>query len=235
MDDRADHGGAIAIIGLACRFPGAAEPADIATAGTAAVTVFTPTPGGGTTAALTFTITDFSVTPTPTTQTVAAGTSTTYTIGTATVGGAFAGNVTFSASGFPTGSAGTFNPTSVAPGASTVLTVTTTARGLSQIIRTPTNPSAPNRPLWLMALGLTLTLALTSLMFAKLGRRGRRLIPIGAFALLLISAGYISGCSGGGFPKVGSNLGTPAGTYQITVTATSGTDVHTTTVTLVVQ
>jgi hypothetical protein len=208
---------------------------DIATAGTAAVTVFTPTPGGGTTAALTFTITDFSVTPTPTTQTVAAGASTTYTISTATVGGAFAGNVTFSASGFPTGSGGTFNPTSVAPGASTVLTVTTTARGLSQVIRTPLNPSTPNRPLWLMTLGLTLALAITSLMFAKLGRRMRRLIPIGAFALLLISAGYISGCSGGGFPKVGSNLGTPAGTYPITVTATSGTDVHTTTVTLVVQ
>ena len=28
MDDRADHGGAVAIIGLACRFPGAAEPAE---------------------------------------------------------------------------------------------------------------------------------------------------------------------------------------------------------------
>jgi hypothetical protein len=96
------------------------------------------------------------------------------------------------------------------------------------------NPQSPNRPLWLIA--LMMALALATVGFAKLGRRSvRRLIPIGAFAILLISAGYLSGCSGGGFPKVGSNLGTPAGTYPITVTATSGTDVHTTTVTLVVN
>nr|HEV7954572.1 hypothetical protein [Candidatus Acidoferrales bacterium] len=208
--------------------------ADISTGGTAAITVFTPTPGGGTTAAINLTITDFSVTPTPTTQTVAAGSPTTYTINTATVGGAFANTVTFTASGFPTGAGATFSPTSVAPGSSTTMTVTTTARGLAETMRTPFNPGGPNRPLWLIA--VVLALALTSLGFAKLGRRSvRRLIPIGAFALLLISAGYLSGCAGSGFPKVGSNLGTPAGTYTITVTGTSGTDVHTTTVTLVVQ
>ena len=209
--------------------------ADIATSGTAAITVMTPTPGGGTTAAINLTITDFSVTPTPTTQTVAAGSPTTYTINTATVGGAFANTVTFTASGFPTGAAGTFSPTSVAPGSSTTMTVTTTARGLAETMRTPfNNPGGPNQPLWLIA--VVLALALTSLGFAKLGRRSvRRLIPIGAFVLLLISAGYLSGCAGSGFPKVGSNLGTPAGTYAITVTGTSGADVHSTTVTLVVQ
>ena len=135
----------------ATQLTAAITAADIATAGTAAVTVFTPTPGGGTTAALTFTITDFSVTPTPTTQTVPAGASTTYSIAAAAVGGAFTGNVTFTASGFPTGAAGTFNPASVAPGSSTVLTVTTTARGLSQIVRPPSGPSGPVRPLWLIA------------------------------------------------------------------------------------
>ena len=208
--------------------------ADIATGGTAAITVFTPTPGGGTTSAINLTITDFSLTPTPTTQTVAAGSPTTFTINTATVGGAFANNITFTASGFPTGAGATFSPTSVAPGSGTTMTVTTTARGLAETMRTPFNPGGPNRPMWLIALALAL--ALTSLGFAKLGRRSvRRLIPIGAFALLLISAGYLSGCAGSGFPKVGSNLGTPAGTYTITVTGTSGTDVHTTTVTLVVQ
>lgn len=208
--------------------------ADIATGGTAAITVMTPTPGGGTTAAINLTITDFSVTPTPTTQTIAAGSPTTFTINTATVGGAFANSITFTANGFPIGAGATFSPTSVAPGSSTTMTVTTTARGLAETVRTPFNPGGPNRPLWLIA--VVLAFALTSLGFAKLGRRSiRRLIPIGAFALLLISAGYLSGCAGSGFPKVGSNLGTPAGTYTITVTGTSGTDVHTTTVTLVVQ
>jgi hypothetical protein len=93
--------------------------------------------------------------------------------------------------------------------------------------------------MWIFTLAMLLTL-MTALMFAlanaaKFGRRTtRRLVPIGAFALLLISVGYISGCSGGGFPKVGSG-GTPAGTYTVTVTGTSGADVHTTTVTLIVQ
>jgi hypothetical protein len=63
----------------------------------------------------------------------------------------------------------------------------------------------------------------------------KRLIPIGAFALLLISAGYLSGCAGSGFPKVGSPTGTPAGTFPVTVTATSGSVQHTTVVTLIVQ
>jgi hypothetical protein len=53
--------------------------------------------------------------------------------------------------------------------------------------------------------------------------------------MLLISIGSISGCSGGGFPKVGTPTGTPAGTYTVTVTGTSGTVQHSTTVTLVVQ
>jgi hypothetical protein len=94
------------------------------------------------------------------------------------------------------------------------------------------------RTQWL--LGFVMLLALATAGAAKFARQPprqslRRLIPIGAFALLLISVGYISGCSGGGFPRVGSNTGTPAGTYTITVTGTSGTDVHSTTVTLVVQ
>ena len=94
--------------------------------------------------------------------------------------------------------------------------------------------------MWIFTLAMLLTL-MTALMFAlanaaKFGRRTtRRLVPIGAFALLLISVGYISGCSGGGFPKVGSNNGTPAGTFTVTVTGTSGADVHSTTVTLTVQ
>jgi hypothetical protein len=183
---------------------------------------------------LTFTITDFSVTGPTAPVTVTAGQSATYVITTAPVGGAFAGNVTFTTSALPQSAAATFNPTSVAPGSSTTMTVTTTVRGSAQITRPPFNPSGPIRPLWLLA--FVMTLALASLGFAKFGRRRmRRVIPIGVFALLLISAGYISGCSGGGFPKVGSPTGTPAGTYPITVTGTSGTDVHSTTVTLIVQ
>jgi hypothetical protein len=224
--------------------------ADIATAGTASVTVFTPTvvfsgangirpqgaPSGITSNALTFTINgDFSVTATTTTQTVPAGSSGTYTIATAPIGGTFSGQITFSASGLPTGASASFSPSSVSAGTSTTMTITTTTRGLAQIAP-PSSPKNPARPMWLFTLAILLTLMIALVSAAKFGKRtARRLVPIGAFALLLISVGYISGCSGGGFPKVGSNNGTPAGTFTITVTGTSGSDVHSTTVTLTVQ
>src|ERR1019366_1355408 len=134
----------------ATQLTAAITAADIAATGTAAVTVVNPTPGGGTSNSLTFTITDFSVTATTTTQTVTAGQPANYTIATATVGGAFPGSITFSASGLPTGAAASFNPASVNAGTSTVMTVTTTSRGLTQLIRLPEIPSGPARPLWLL-------------------------------------------------------------------------------------
>jgi len=214
----------------ATQLTAAITAADIATAGTAAVTVVNPTPGGGTSNSLTFTITDFSVGAATTTQTVPAGQSANYTITTAIVGGAFPGTVTFSASGLPTGAAASFNPASVNAGTSTVMTVTTTSRGLAQIIHLPRTPVFP-----LLMIVLGFALILTTVAWSKINRpTARRLVPAGAFCLLLISAGYLSGCAGG-FPKVGPNTGTPAGTYPITVTAMSGTVQHTTTVTLIVQ
>jgi Bacterial Ig-like domain (group 3)/FG-GAP-like repeat len=229
----------------ATQLTAAITAADIASSGTAAITVLNPTPGGGTSNSLTFTITDFSVSATTTSQTVTAGQPANFTIATATVGGAFPGTVTFTASGLPIGASASFSPSSVTAGSPTTMTVTTSARGLAQISLPQTNfpptsvpPTAPNhstRQLWLFTLAILLALALTLASAAKFGRRTtRRLVPIGAFALLLISVGYISGCSGGGFPKVGAN-GTPAGTYTVTVTGTSGSDVHSTTVTLTVQ
>lgn len=207
---------------------------DLTTSGVSAITVVNPTPGGGTSNSVNFTVTDFSITPTPATQTVTAGQSANYTLGTATVGGAFTGNVTFTNSALPVGVTATFNPASVAPGSSTVLTLTTTSRSSLPLIRTPFNPGSPVRPLWLIC-GL-LTALLVTLTLAKFARPSvrRRLIPIGAFAILLISAGYLSGCAGNGFPKIGA-AGTPTGTFPVTVTATSGSVVHTTTVTLIVQ
>ncbi len=217
----------------ATQLTAAITAADIAASGTAAITVVNPTPGGGTSNALTFTITDFSVSATTTSQTVTAGQSANFTISTATVGGAFPGSVTFTASGLPTGAAATFSPASVSAGTNTTMTVTTTARGSAQIIVQPFSPNTPMRPMWIIV--LVMTLALVSVGVKRFGRiSARRMMPVGALVLLLISAGYLSGCAGG-FPKVGSNTGTPAGTYPITVTGTSGTDVHTTTVTLIVQ
>ena len=58
-------------------------------------------------------------------------------------------------------------------------------------------------------------------------------------ALLILCAAFVVGCGGGGggggTPPPGGMSGTPAGTYAITVTATSQGLVHTTTVTLMVN
>jgi hypothetical protein len=218
----------------ATQLTAAITAADLATSGAAAVTVFNPTPGGGTSNAVTFTVTDFSVTSPNPIQTVTAGQSANFTIITAPVGGTFTGNVTFTTSALPAGVAASFNPTSVPSGSSTTMTLTTTARSSLPPSRNPFNPISPIRPIWLFA--FLLTAALASLTLTKLARPSvrRRLIPIGAFAVLLISAGYLSGCAGSGFPKTGTS-GTPAGSFPITVTGTSGTDVHSTIVTLNVQ
>jgi hypothetical protein len=218
----------------ATQLTAAITAADIASNGTAAITVVNPTPGGGTSNSLTLTITDFSVTATTATQTITAGSPASFAIATATVGGAFPGSVTFSASGLPTGATATFNPASVSAGTATSMTITTTARSTTGTLPSPARPATPLRPLWLITFAMLVLLTTASL--AKFNRSvARKLIPIGVFAVLLISVSYISACSGGGFPKVGSNLGTPAGTFTVTVTGTSGTDVHSTTVTLVVQ
>jgi sugar lactone lactonase YvrE len=214
----------------------AAVPASlISTGGATTVTVFNPAPGGGTSNGASFNVTDFSLTNTSGPQTVTAGGSAVYTIATTAVAGTLPTPVTFAASGLPTGAAATFSPSSVSAGSSTTLTISTTSRTSATNLPSPFGPQTPGTPKsfpsWTMISALALLLA--GIAFANFNRKlARRLVPAAALILLMISAGYISGCASG--PTVNPN-GTPAGTFTITVTATSGTDVHTTTATLTVM
>jgi polygalacturonase/sugar lactone lactonase YvrE len=211
---------------------------DISTGGTPKVTVFNPAPGGGTSTGLTFTIIDYSMSSATGPQTIVAGASAVFSITTAPVSGAFANPVTFTVSGLPTGAGATFNPTSVTPGASTTLTITTTSRvetaGTQPRPFYPHGPGAPTSlPLWSMLFALALLLAGTGL--AGFTRTPiRRLAPAAALILLVVAAAYIAGCASRPTTATNPN-GTPAGLYTITVTGTSGDDVHTTTVTLDVE
>jgi FG-GAP-like repeat len=148
-------------------------------------------------------------------QTVAAGQPATYTIATAPVAGA-TGTVSFSASGLPTGAAASFNPASVAKGASSTLTITTTARATA--LRS------------LPGAGLPFSFAFVAL----LGLAGLRKKLRGLAVLGLLAAG-IGHAACGGTSAAPSSTGTPAGTYAITVTALSGAESHDLTVTLIVQ
>ncbi len=210
---------------------------DLAAGGVVSVTVLNPAPGGGTSAVLTITLTDFNTTsPTPP-QTVAAGQGAMFTIATAPVLGPFPNQVTFTATGLPPGGNASFNPASVAAGSTSTMTVTTTARTSSAV--TVEQPGPPQRrwplhfPGWPAVTLIGVALALW--WSANLqGRSSRRLATLGGLAFMAVAAIYLSGCAEG-FPRLPVNSGTPAGVYVITVTGTSGTLHHSTTVTLTVQ
>jgi pseudomonalisin len=187
---------------------------------------------------------DFTISSPTQTQTIAAGQSANFAIALTTQGAALSSAVTFSASNLPTNATASFSPTSIGAGAtsgSTTLTISTTAHTalLPPAFRPPTT-IRPVTPVVLVSL-----LALSILLFERrwlAAHSGFRPVAIRVMPtlLLLLCAGLISGCGvtgGNATPASGGGpaTGTPAGTYTITVTATSGSTVHSTTVSLVVQ
>jgi hypothetical protein len=165
---------------------------------------------------------DFTVAATPPSNAVTAGGSVQFHLTVGTTGGPYDKAVTLSASGLPSGATASFSPASVTPGSSTrdsVLTIQTAAttaayRGL--------------KPLWPMG-----SPALALLFFAiprRLRRQWSRRVQIVLLALATLSAAAaVTGCGGGlALPRTSV-------TSNITITATSGSDVHTTTVQLTVN
>jgi hypothetical protein len=166
-----------------------------------------------------------SLSASPTSRTVAAGSPATFTISDL---GAISYALTCSP--LPTGAACPAVTVQASQTASLVITTT------SRISAAP--PLRPNRRprlnLWPEA--VTILGILMSILLAARKRRTLKLIPVSAFALLVL---FVAGCGGGGSNSGGTPNpnGTPAGTYSITVTgtSTSGTSgTQTTTVTLTV-
>lgn len=176
-------------------------------------------------------------------QTVNAGQSAQYQINVTPQAGGFPSAITFSCTGLPTLSSCSFNPASVTPNAnpaSTTLTISTTARSA-----VPPAPQSPSRPwplaapwlLWFVAFALLCATFVASRRFGIASRRPRRwrlataVLPLVLLALLLVL--QVSGCGGGGdTPPPPPAGGTPAGTFTVTVTGTSGANVQSTTVSL---
>jgi IPT/TIG domain len=122
-----------------------------------------------------------------------------------------------------------FNPTSIAPGATSTLTVTTTAP-TSALVAPPENKLPPIYALWL---------PLPAFAIAGIGFGSRRRsLGVCMMCFLVTALTLVSGsCGGGSSLSSGSSSspGTPAGTYNILVTGTSGSLTGTTNVTLTVQ
>ncbi|MDR3736498.1 MAG: Ig-like domain repeat protein [Acidobacteriaceae bacterium] len=187
---------------------------------------------GSTSSGVTETVTDadfnFVLVPSagsPATQTIAPGGSAAYNFTVSPSLATFPLAVTFTVSGLPTGATYTLTPNSIPAGngATPMTLVVKTINPYAQLMRTNDR--------WL---GMAVPLLL--LPFAGI-KRTRDVLKRTArtprlFALVLLLAGMVgslAGCGGGGF------FGTSPQTYNIVVTATSGSISHTQSVTLIVQ
>ncbi len=157
---------------------------------------------------------DFTITPTPSSQSGYRGQSVSYTIALASLTSSqpFTGMVALTAGGLPSGATATFSPATVVPGASTTFTVAV-----------PTLSGA-NRSLERTGV------AFAALLFGIVLTRRKRIAPRLLLILLaLLTASTLPGCG------TGNGYAIPTSTSLITITGTSGSIVHTTTVTLSVQ
>jgi hypothetical protein len=180
---------------------------------------------------------DFTIAASPTAGSVAAGASADTTL-TLTPSNGFTGTVTLTCSGLPTGAACGFSPASVslngAAGASDLTISTTMPVALMKVprLQSPLDP--------LVSGGMMLAGMMAPITLGMRRRSARRSPPrqrpprqrLYRAGMLLIGAAMLHGCHGGGTPPPSG--GTPAGTYTVTVTATSGSTTHAATYTLTV-
>ena len=180
--------------------------ADIATAGTIAITVQTPTPGGGTSNAWQFEVDSVSSgstapTITSTTETVAAGSTASYPV---TVPSTVT-SVTVTCLNLPTGATCSYSTTT---GAVTIATSSTTPKGTYQIIVVFTETVSG------VASGfILLPILLLPLGFMRKKLAARSIWLTACLGLVLMATAALSiGCGGGG----GSGSTIPPATHQVT-------------------
>jgi large repetitive protein len=169
---------------------------------------------------------DFSISTASNIQSVAAGASASYTLDFAPLGSAtFSNNVTYACSGLPNLAACSFTPSQIIAGSGA----------------TPVNLSISTRaPIAKMNLhssifyALWLALPLFGFLITMASRKGKRKASLLGMTcgilLIMISCGGGGGGGGGG-----GQPGTPPGTYNVTVTASSGALTHAQTLTLTVH
>jgi hypothetical protein len=180
------------------------------------------TTGSTQTVSLSGTYEDFTLAPvsgSSLSATVSPGQTAKYTLSVGGEGG-FNYSVNLTCAGVPSGSTCVVSPNSVAPGSNFTVLVTTTA--LSAIApRTLPQPPLPRPQALLMLAVLLAGVAWTVRAWreAEPSRWRTALVPLAAGLLLALA---LAGCGGGGSASSPIILGTPAGTYTLTVTGTVG-------------
>jgi hypothetical protein len=167
---------------------------------------------------------DFTIAATPPTQTVNPGDTAVYTVSLAGAGGvAYTSPVTLTATGLPPGATVAFGTTTYVPGVGPTPTSMTIVTSPTVAMVKPTRGGSD------IYYGLLLLPLLGIRRIRKKIRALPRGIAYGLAALVVLAGlGAMTGCQGGYF-------GGPPQTYVITVTGTSGTLSHSTTVTLTVE
>jgi hypothetical protein len=201
---------------------------------------------------------DFSISATPSSQTVVQGASTSYTV-TVTPSGGFTGTVSFSVTGLPSGATASFNPTSVNASGSSTMTVTTssttppgnyplTITGTSGTLSHTTTVTLVVNSSASTDFSITASPASQTVVLNSSTTYTVTVTPSGGFSGTVsfsvsglpfratgnFNPGSVTG-SGSSALTVATSRKTPRGTFTLTITGTSGTSAHTTTVTLVVQ
>jgi PKD repeat protein len=234
----------------------AAAPGNVtySTAGTYTAS-FTVTDNNGATsqpATRTITVTDFSLTATPSSRTVLPGGGTTYTATVAAANG-FTGAVGFNVTGLPSGATASFNPASVNGSGSTTLSVSTstsTPQGSYTLTITGSSGTLSHSVnVTLVVNGdFTITAAPASATISKGGSTTYTVTIAPGFTgtITLTESGEPRFAntklnpttvvnSGTSVLTVNTNRNVASGTSTLTITGTSGSIVHSTTVTLTVQ
>jgi uncharacterized membrane protein len=204
---------------------------------------------------LVVTVPDFAISATPSSQAIQAGGSTSYTT-TVTASGGFGGTVSFSASGLPSGASASFSPTSVNVSGSSTLTVTTSAStpaGTYTVTITGTSGSLTHSTTVALVVN-NADFSITATPTSRTVTRGSSanytitVTPSGGFTgtVSLSASGLPSGSSYNFTPgsistsgtsrfRIRTNGGTATGTFTLKISGTSGSIVHSATVSLTVQ
>lgn len=194
-------------------------------------------------------VSNFTFGVSPASATVAAGQSATFNVTATAQGGQFPSAITLACSNLPTGAACSFSPTKIIPGASSAqsaLTITTTSRAFAppanwlpnqwNIWPAALTGPAQNIPL-VVLLSAVAAIALASAVIIQLAPCAllRRWAAIVALSLALAFLSFQISCGGGGTAQPPPPSGTPAGSYTIGISGTSGTLIQSGSATLVVQ
>ncbi len=181
---------------------------------------------------------NFTVSAVQTSAAISAGQTATYTVMVSPLGG-FTQPINLSCTGLPAGASCSISPNPVTPSgttpASVKVSIGTTVRAMMLPTNLPSNRmgtrmgDGPHR-LQLYTESFALLVMVLALFLTNLLRRRPAIAAFGFVVLLLLIS---TGCKGGG--QAGVPAGTPVGTYQVSVTASSGSITHTTALTLQVN